>query len=178
MDMKKGFKKIAAVLMCAWNLYMPNTIQEEQDLFTQTQQVVPVVEEVIVEDFTDDFVDSSEQSRIKRRAIIKRIVSFVPSAIWAFLGLFGGWMKYPVMFILGFILLVLIGWLLLKNKPWASLLGIGIGSGLIYIDIQDADRILEEALLGVFLIIYFVIILYVSKKFKKKKKVEVIFENV
>ena len=172
--MKKRLKKWATVLICAWNLYMPNEMQQ-QETPIQSQQIMPVVEEVIIEDFTDEFVDSGEQSRVKRRVVLKRIFSFVPSVLWALFSMLGGILKYPLLFILGFLILLFLGWLLLRNKPWASLLGIAVGSSLVYVDIQDANRIIEEAYLGVFLIVYFVIVFVVSIKFRKEK---IIIENV
>ena len=158
--MKKNFKKISAILMCAWNLYMPNNVQDEQDVLIQSSTNTPIVEEMIMEDIEENEEES-------KKFPIKSILSFIPSIIWTILGFFGSLFKYPLLFIIGILLLLLIGWLLLKNKPWACLLGMGTGTSLIYIDIQDANKIIEEGYLGLFLIIYFIILLIFNLKSKK-----------
>ena len=159
--MKKKFKKISAILMCAWNLYMPNNVQDEQELQIHNSYT-PVVEEILIEDSNDEI----EEENTKKFSS-KKILSFIPSILWTIFGLFGGLFKYPLLFILGILFLLLVGWLLLKNKPWACLLGIGSGTSLIYIDIQDANKTIEEGYLGLFIIIYFLILLILSLKTKK-----------
>lgn len=161
--MKKRFKKISAILMCAWNLYMPNHGQDEQELQIQANINTPIVEEIIVEN-TDD--ETEEESK---KFPFKRIFSFIPSLLWAIVGFFGGLFKYPLLFILGLLLFLFIGWLLFKNKPWAYFIGIGTGSGLIYIDIQDVNQIIEEGYFGIFLILYFIVLLLFNIKTNKKK---------
>lgn len=159
--MKKRFKKISAILMCAWNLYMPNNVQDEQDLFIHSNANTPIVEEMILEESSDEIDEESKKSPIKKW------ISFIPSIIWTILGFFGGLFKYPLLFILGILFLLFIGWLLLKNKPWACLLGIGSGTGLIYIDIQDANKIIEEGYLGIFFILYFIVLLILNIRQKR-----------
>ena len=167
--MKKRFKRLAAVLMCSWNLYMPNTMQEEN--IVQVANTTPVVEEYVVEHYDDEMVDESKQKQAKVQKILKSIVSFIPAVICGLFSMFGGWLKYPTMMLVSFLVLLLVGWLLLRNKPWASALGIIIGSGMIYEDIADTNYILEESLLGIFLIVYFAVIIYLTIKYPKKERI-------
>lgn len=164
--MKKKLKKVSAILMCAWNLYMPNSIQDEQELQIQANSNVPVVEEIILEEASEEVDEETKKGKTKH------IFSFFPSFIWTIFGFFSGLFKYPLLFILGLLFLLFIGWLLLKDKPWACVLGIGAGSGLIYMDIQDVNQIIEESYLGIFFILYFLIILIFRLKLKNKELVK------
>ncbi len=158
--MKKRFKKVSAILMCAWNLYMPNHVQDEQDLLIQSSTNTPIVEEMIIENIEENEEES-------KKFPIKSILSFIPSILWTILGFLSGLLKYPILFIIGILFLLFVSWLLLKNKPWACLLGMGTGTSLIYIDIQDANKIIEEGYFGLFIIVYFLILLILSLKTKK-----------
>ena len=151
--MKKQFKKMAAVLMCVWNLYMPTPMQED----TQIQSTPMIVEEVIVEPI--------EQEVDERKQVYKRILSFIPSVVhglfYVILSLLKGSLQSPFVLCL---LLLLVGWFLLKNKPWACVMGMLVGIVGIVFHIYQEDTNFFAYFVNVLIVFYFVSILIFGNK--------------
>ena len=72
--MKKLSKKLLAVLLCAWNLYLPNNISEDDELKLNNaivEEISPVVDEAI-----DDLDDDED-----KKGGIKKVLYFIPTAL-------------------------------------------------------------------------------------------------
>jgi len=168
--MKKLSKKIVAVLLCAWNLYLPNHISE-QDEYTVNNPIVEEIPDII--DEIDEDIDEDE-----RKGGIKKVFYFIPTLLFstfkAIVSFVTGILVLNPITILIFILLVLAALLLMNKKYWGAILGIIAGCIFIQQAINQVEIIIGEVAVGIIIIIIHIVLGFVVYKKGKEIKEQIV----
>lgn len=168
--MKKLSKKVVAVLLCAWNLYLPNQINEQDELTVNN----PIVEEVTdIIDVIDEDVDEDE-----KKGGIKKVVYFIPTILFSSLkyivGLITGILTLNPITILIFVLLLLAAFLLMNKKYWGAILGILAGCLIIQQAITQVEILLGEVIVGCSIILLYIGLGFIVYRKTKQLKNKII----
>ena len=169
--MKKLSKKVMAVLLCAWNLYLPNQVSEDDKL--EIKNVI--VEEVpdTVDEMVDDLDDDED-----RKGGIKKVLYFIPTALFstfkAIIGLITGILALNPITILVFVLLLLAAFLLLNKKYWGAIFGIIAGCLIIQQAITQIEIVLGEVIVGCIIVVLHLILGFIVYRKVKKLKDKIV----
>lgn len=169
--MKKLSKKLMAVLLCAWNLYLPNNMSSEDEIHVNNA----IVEEIptVVDEIVDDELDEDDE----RKGGIKKVFYFIPTIVFssfeAIVALITGILAFNPITILIFVLLLLAAFLLMNKKYWGAIFGIIAGCLIIQQAIEQVEILLGGWIVGLSVIIIHLFLGYIV--YKKGKEIK---ENI
>lgn len=171
--MKKLSKKLLAVLLCAWNLYLPNNISEDDELKLNNaivEEISPVVDEAI-----DDLDDDED-----KKGGIKKVLYFIPTALFssfkAIVSLITGILALNPITILIFVLLLLAAFLLMNKKYWGAIFGIIAGCLIIQQAIVQVEIVLGEVMVGIIIVVLHLILGFIVYKKGKEIKDKIVYK--